>query len=102
MNDILDDHFAVCAAATGLTGYCLAHFPTLKRGANHRCAYGAIEIGTSLVNEVGAPVWPTKSETAWSTKWIHVIAPWCEIHAVGFRALPCIMGCTVQTAERDS
>jgi len=28
----------------------LASFPTLKRWANDRCAYGAIEIGTRLVN----------------------------------------------------
>jgi Xaa-Pro aminopeptidase len=29
-----------------------AFFPTLKRGANERCAYGAIETGTSPVNEM--------------------------------------------------
>ena len=27
----------------------LASFPTLKRGANNRCASGAMEIGTRLV-----------------------------------------------------
>jgi hypothetical protein len=29
----------------------LAALPTLKRGANDRCASGAIEIGTGLFNE---------------------------------------------------
>jgi hypothetical protein len=29
----------------------LAAFPTLKRGANHRCASGATEIATSLINK---------------------------------------------------
>jgi len=29
----------------------LAALPTLKRGANDRCASGAIQIGTSLVNK---------------------------------------------------
>jgi len=28
----------------------LTHFPTLKRGANDRCASGAIEVGSKLVN----------------------------------------------------
>jgi hypothetical protein len=30
----------------------LTRFPTLKRGANNPCAYGAIEIGTKLVNKM--------------------------------------------------
>ncbi len=36
-----------CAAPTGLYGYFLITFPTLKRGANVRCASGAKPIGTS-------------------------------------------------------
>jgi hypothetical protein len=41
----------------------LASFPTLKRGANHPCASGALEIRTSL-----------ESEPVWSRKQIHAIA----------------------------
>ncbi len=30
----------------------LTRLPTLKRGANNHCAYGAIEIGIKLVNKM--------------------------------------------------
>jgi len=50
----LDDNLAVCAAPYGAHRLLLALFPTLKRGANDRCASGAIEIGSSLNDKLGA------------------------------------------------
>jgi hypothetical protein len=36
----------------------LAPFPTLKRGANHHCASGAIKIRTNLVNNLNSCDYP--------------------------------------------
>jgi len=46
----LDDKFAVCVY--GADWLLLTLFPTLKRGANHHSASGAIEIGTGLVEKM--------------------------------------------------
>ena len=46
----VDDGFAVLRRPYGAGSLLLIPFPTLKRGANHRCASGAMEIGTGLVN----------------------------------------------------
>jgi hypothetical protein len=37
-------------APTGLTDFLPTTFPTLKRGANHHCAYGAVKNRDSLFN----------------------------------------------------
>ena len=50
MNVILMTNSPFCAAPNGANWLLLAPFPTLKRGANHHCASGAIEIGASLLN----------------------------------------------------
>src|ERR1035437_5866678 len=42
----------VCIAPDGAEWLLLTAFPTLKRGANDRCASGAIEIVISLVNKM--------------------------------------------------
>jgi hypothetical protein len=46
----VDDGFAVLRRPYGAESLLRIPFPTLKRGANHRCASGAMEIGTGLVN----------------------------------------------------
>ena len=50
MNDILMAISPFPPPRRGLRAV-VGPFPTLKRGANDRCAPGAIEIGTSLVNK---------------------------------------------------
>ena len=50
VKDILMTNLAVRAVPTGLR-LMLTSFPTLKRGANDRCASGAMEIGARLVKE---------------------------------------------------
>ena len=55
-----DDKFVVLQSPYGANRLLLAHFPTLKRGANHLCSSGAVEIGTSSINE---------SEPVRSTNW---------------------------------
>jgi hypothetical protein len=51
MNAILM-RISLLAPPTGLARLLPAIFPTLKRGANDRCASGAIETGTSVVNKI--------------------------------------------------
>jgi hypothetical protein len=46
-----DDKFAVLRRPYGAARLLLARFPTLKRGANHLGASGAVEIGTNSINE---------------------------------------------------
>jgi hypothetical protein len=52
MNVILMTNSPFCAAPNGANWLLLAPFPTLKRGANHHCASGAIKIRTGLVNNL--------------------------------------------------
>jgi hypothetical protein len=54
----LDDRFAVLHRLSGVDWLLPATFPTLKRGANHHDASGAIEIGSSLVNGLDSCDWP--------------------------------------------
>jgi len=57
---------------TGLDSIFVAIDPTLKRGANKRCASGAIEIGTRLVNKMDSCDCPGEVESdvpsAWETE----------------------------------
>jgi len=56
----IDDQFAVLRRPYRANWLLLASFPTLKRGANHHCASGAIEIGSNQVNNLDScdcPVW---------------------------------------------
>jgi len=50
MNFFFMTNSPFCAAPNGANWLLLAPFPTLKRGANYHCAYGAIEIRASMVN----------------------------------------------------
>jgi len=62
----------------------LALFPTLKRGANDRCASGAIEIGTSVVNKMGSsdcPEWGRVVEGASPWVWFNAQAGMLTITA---------------------
>jgi hypothetical protein len=52
MNGHFDDRFAVLHRPYRADQVLLAPFPTLKRGANQHCAYGATEIGASLANNL--------------------------------------------------
>jgi hypothetical protein len=54
MNVILMINSPFCAAPDGADWLLLAPFPTLKRGANHHCASGAIEIRTNLVDDLNS------------------------------------------------
>jgi len=58
MNVILMTHSPFCAAPNGANWLLLAPFPTLKRGANHHCASGAIKIRTNLVNNLNSCDYP--------------------------------------------
>jgi hypothetical protein len=61
-----DDRFAVLRRLYGADWLLLAPFPTLKRGANHRCASGAMEIGAPLVDNLDSCDYPAqiiRSET---------------------------------------
>ena len=48
----LDKKSEVLQRPYGAQSHLFTAFPTLKRGASHHCAYGAINIGTSLVNNL--------------------------------------------------
>ena len=48
----LDDKLADLRRPYGAGSLLFAPFPTLKRGANHHCASGAIEIRMSRVNNI--------------------------------------------------
>jgi hypothetical protein len=47
-----DDRFDALRRPYGADGPLLVPFPTLKRGANHHCASGAMKTPTSLVNNL--------------------------------------------------
>jgi len=66
----LGGDLAVCAAPSGAESIFLATFPTLKRGANNRCASGAIELGTSLINKVSSCDCPDEIDRRGNSPWL--------------------------------
>jgi hypothetical protein len=48
----LDEKSEVLQRPYGAQSHLFTAFPTLKRGASHHCAYGAIKIGTSPVSNL--------------------------------------------------
>jgi hypothetical protein len=69
----LDDRFAVLRRPYGAGGLLLAPFPTLKRGANHHCASGAMKIRTSLVNNLDSCDCPAEHSELWRTSFLKLL-----------------------------
>jgi hypothetical protein len=79
----------LCSAPNGADRSLLANFPTLKRGANSRCASGAIGMGTTRVNNLDS--------CDYSLGWV---PPGGILEANSFLSISYEMGCVVKSSFR--